>query len=477
MRIFIVFLLCFTSVSGFAQQLLLSPDESVPGTSGNVRVVGTVGQKTVCFLESSNAYELLWYDSAMRKLAVSTLDFLERGAERFRFYPTQDAVYIFYQRKKRKQVNLWAARIAPIDKDTVAPVLIDSLALRGGWDDARFELYGTNRDDRFVYALSEHDKKNSRLALKIKVLNDQLQMVQQANEQMNDVVYHDLLDIILDPNDGLHVLYGEPARRGQMLQNILLGSQAQNVRSMQFSKLDLEAYNIGDGRFVQHPTNGKLYLGGLLYKNDVDRVDAIGAFIYDANLQKWLASNITDIYNQQVVRQGRLSKMRLKDMLLKEDGGYSIMLEKSYQETYQRNRSIGFVSPGIGMASSSYEVYHNDEIVVFDISETGDLQWSETVLKQQETTDANERYQSFAKLSTGLGRVLLFVDQTNNSNRFINAFLSNTGRMQLKQFTAAGADELQESGMMLRSAQQTGTNEIVFPMVKRGTLSFAKIIF
>lgn len=476
MRITRILLLLFISASTMGQQLLLSPDEYVSGNSGNVRILGNVGNKTVCFLESSDAYELLWYDSAMRKVAVSDLDFLEGGGEQFRFYPTDEAVFIFYQKKKRQQVNLFAAKVVPVHKDTIVPVLIDSLSLEN-WTKSRFKFYNTKRNDRYVYAVSEYYNRNDRLSLQVKVLDKELSIVQQANEQMNDVVYHDLLDVVLDKNDGIHALYGEPAKRGNNIENVLIGSQRANVRTMKFSKLDMKGYSLGGGNLLEHKKNGKLYLGGVLHQGNNIRLAALGAFVYDPIGQQWVASNITDIYGPNGIQKSGLTDMRFKDFLLKDDGGYSIITEKTFKEIYQRNRNIGFVSPGLGMSNISYEVYHTDEIVVFDISATGGLQWFETLLKEQETTDANERYHSFGLLASGMGSVFLFNDQSNKNNRFINAFLSNTGRLQLKQFTADGANVLGESGMLLRIAKQISTNEIVFPIVKRGTLSFAKITF
>lgn len=477
MRLLLLSFILLISTYAMGQQLLLSPEVYVSGKSGAVNIVGNVADKTVCFVESSSDFELLWYDSAMRKIAVSNLDFLERGAEKFRFYPTDEGVYIFYQRKRRKQVNLWAAKVIAVDKDTIRPILIDSLALDDGWDKERFTFYKTDFDNRWVYGTSEYDSKNDELSLRATVLDDKLAVIQKVSEQMNDVVYHDVLDMVLDKNDGIHVLYGEPTRRGEQLQNILIGSQKRTAQSMQFAKLDLKGYNIGDGRLMQNKQNGMLYLGGLLYKQDYSTLAALGGFIYDPLAQKWVASNVTPVYRADDARQGVLTNMRLKNLLLKKDGSYSIIMEKSFEETYQRNRSIGFVSPGLGMASSSYNIFHNDEIVVYDISIGGEVIWHETLMKEQETTDAAQRYQSFGMLESSVGNVFLFTDQTNKNNRFINAFLSNDGRLQLKQFTAKGADDIAESGMMLRSAKQTRANEIVFPVIKRGTLSFAKIVF
>ena len=477
MRWLIVYVLLVIGNSLSAQQLLLSPEEYLSSNNAAVKVVGTVGDKTVCFVENSNSYELLWYDSLMRKLAVSRLDFLEKGAEKFTFYTSDEAAYVFYQRKKRRVVHLMAAVVRPVDRDTIIPKVIDSLELHDAWDKTRFRFFNTHLANRFVYGKSSYKNRDDKLSFSATVLDNNLYQVSSASAEMNDVVFHDLLNIVLDKNDGIHVLYGEPTSRYEQLQNVLIGSKSPQSREMNFNKLDLRSYNIGDGRIAFNVHNGKIYLVGLLYQQDYRTVAAIGGFVYNPIVQKWETSNFTTIYGDGSMQQGLLSNMRMRKLMLKRNGDYSVILEKSFEETYQRNRSIGFVSPGFGMGSSSYDVYHNDEILVFDIKKSGTINWYETIVKVQETTDASQRYQSYGQLQSALGNVFLFNDQNNGNNRFINAFLSNDGELHLKQFTARGGNSISESGMMLRNATQTGANEIVFPVVKRGTLSFAKIVY
>ncbi len=473
----ILFLLIALPHFANGQQLLLSPDEYLEGTNGTVKVIGNIGDTAVSFLESYAGFELLWHDSIMRKLGTTTLDFLESGAEDIRFYVGTDAAYIFYQKKKRKHVELWGAQVPPLHKDTVYPRLIDSVELSGAWDKTRFVLHQSDIENRFAYSLTNYDSRENKLNVQAVLLDKNLFRLQTTTDQVSEVVRHEIIDICIDDANGIHILFGEMAQRENQMQHLLIGSQRMGEQKMEYQKLDLTGYQMADANLFFDKKSKKIILAGLLYTSGSNQLAALGKYTYDPTNQQWQAPIITQVSLSLGLKQNYLSNVFLRKIITREDGGSVFILEKAFEEIYQRNRSIGFVSPGLGMASSSYSVYHNDEIFVLNTSATGKLDWYEVIEKAQETSDANGRFQSFGTLEYPSGTVFLFNDQSSKTRRFITAFLSNGGKLTLRQFSSSTYPDIEDTGLLLRSAKQVGTDEIVFPMVKRGTLTFAKIKF
>ncbi len=461
----------------FGQQLKLSPEEYIDLNQRSVKVLGTVGDKTACFLENYEGYRILWYDSAMRKVATSKLDFLERGARQFRFYVKRDVIHIFYQRKKRKKLTLWAAKVVPLDKDTIVPLAIDSIELRGGWDKQRFDLYNTSHNERVAYSTSSYDQKKGSLQFEVVSLDEHWNQIQRVKESLTDVPFHMLLDVEVDQHDGLHVFFGEPSRQERKWQKVLVGSKSKTSENLQYHLLKLDGLFLADPTFQFVEGEAGIHLGGLLYQSGTQGLHALGHFVYNTTTQDWQSSLVVKTPDENEGKSTTLDKVQLRNFILKKDGGATFILEHSYIERHQRNRSMGMMPPGVILGGSTYNVYHDDEIHAISTNNKGAIDWYEILMKTQESSDANGRFQSFGLLQYAVGNVFLFNDQQNSTNRFITAFLSNTGELKLRQFSSPAYQHMEEDNMLLRSARQTAANEVVFPVLKRGALSFAKIVF
>ncbi len=460
-----------------AQKLFLSPAEYINTNSGQVKVIGNVGDFTACFLEGEAGTEIIWYDSIMRRAGGSSLDFIAGSTAPIKFYTTSSAAYVFYQRKKRKKLELWAARVVPQHKDTIIPVLIDSAQLSNNWDDVRFEVHESLQPNRFIYSFTNYVAIENKLTVQATLLDQAFKPLNVVNETIDDIVFHSILSIRTDPFNGLHILFGEPDMLNGGIQHVLIGSKSTSATFMRYNKLDLNQYRLRGGQLIFDKASNQLYFGCLMHQSGSEVLDALGIFSYDPTTQSWQDRKFALLGGLKSTEQQRLNNLRLRKFSMRADGGAIFVTEKVFEETYQRNRSIGFVTPGLGMISSTYSVFHNDEIVVFNTDPDGQLAWHEVILKSQETADANERFHSFGLLEYPLGQVYLYTEKRNNTDRFITAYLSNKGSLRLKQFQTTAYQDIEEAKLLLRSAQQLTSNEIVFPVIYRGTISFAKIIF
>jgi 5-enolpyruvylshikimate-3-phosphate synthase len=114
-------------------------------------------------------------------------------------------------------------------------------------------------------------------------------------------------------------------------------------------------------------------------------------------------------------------------------------------------------------------------MAIFSLKPDGSLAWSQTVLKDQTTTDDNGIFSSFGVLQHRLGNAYLFSDMSSKQFRLLAAYISANGQLTVKELQSN--DEVDAYNLMPRSAVQISTSEIVMPCVSKNYLCFLKISY
>lgn len=475
----ILILICCTLPSLVQGQYLLhGPDEDINEGSRLVQVIGKVGDLTACFMERYDGYAIIWYDSLMRKAGVSKLEFLEKGTELFRFYETDDAVNVFYQKRSRKKVALLVANIPPLHRDTIIPQQLDSILLDGNWDKTRFALFDVSVKNRFGYTSVSQSRRNGLAKVRLNVIDNNFNSVLRHEQEFDRVSNLGIIDLRINKNDELYLLMANGLRRDNFYSELWMGILNEGQRKINLRQLKLDGQVLASPKLITDLSNNRFVLGGMLYRQSTNNFIGVGAFPFSMIAGSWGDAKVNKINSATVKAQNLdLNDLRLRKFLAKKDGGYTYILEKSFKKTFTRSRSMGIMAPNIGLGSSSYSVYHDDELYVISTNYQGTINWNKTILKSQETSDANVRFQSFGMLRSSIGNVFLFRDKLNGDQRFITAFLSNKGKLTLRQFDPSNYKDIATEGLLLKAAKQIAVNQIVFPIISRGTLSFAKIVF
>ena len=131
----------------------------------------------------------------------------------------------------------------------------------------------------------------------------------------------------------------------------------------------------------------------------------------------------------------------------------------------------------LGGGSYSYSVYHNDEVYALSTNSSGMVEWQSEVMKAQESPDEYDPNHSYRMLQYPMGNILLYIDVKAGDKRFITAYVSNTGEMIQKQFASSVYSRMEDDVILIQNAKQVSATEILFPVLKRGSLSFVKIEF
>lgn len=461
-----------------AQQLLQSPDEAMDNGDRLAQVIGQVGEYTACLIEQKDGIAVLWYDSLMNKAGTSEINFLGRGGAPFSFYNGKEAVFVFYQNKNQKKIELWGAKILPVNKDTIVPQILDSAMLAGSWDKSHFTTFAPEGKNKFIYTYVSAARNNSVSGLNLAILDDNLRIEQTHTEPLPQENGKQVLDVHLSDVDDLYILMGDGNHDEKLYTKLWMGVWPYGDPVLRFESMNLSERVMASPYLAVNTISNSLVVGGMMYNSSGAQLQGLAAYTFDLPTNRWSQTALTALSASALNAPGLdLNDLRLRTFSLKEDGGFTYVMEKSFKQIFRQNNNVGIMMPSMSMGSSSYTIYHDDELYALDANAKGTIQWNKIIMKSQETSEVNGRYQSFGTLRTSLGNVFLFLDKPRGQERFLTAFLSNEGLLTLRQFNPSNYTNIESDGILMKASKQVSANEVVFPIVKRGTLSFAKIVF
>ncbi|MBK9013759.1 MAG: hypothetical protein IPM82_06530 [Saprospiraceae bacterium] len=158
------------------------------------------------------------------------------------------------------------------------------------------------------------------------------------------------------------------------------------------------------------------------------------AFMSDRNKQKALEA----VEKNDTRKAPELYDYSLDELILRSDGGAVLVAEQYFveQENY-RNSPYGlypYYSPfydpfyynRYGQTQTDY-YYHYNDIIVVNISPTGEIEWSARIPKRQETRNDGGYYSSYAMATTRDGFFFLFNDDSRNFGRDDGKLYTYTG--------------------------------------------------
>jgi hypothetical protein len=123
--------------------------------------------------------------------------------------------------------------------------------------------------------------------------------------------------------------------------------------------------------------------------------------------------------------------------------------------------------------SRTIQEFNYDEVIIFNLKTDGTLDWSQTLLKDQQTQDDGGIYSSFGLLENKLGKVYIFNDMNTKNSRLMACYANSKGVLAMKEMQTT--KEIDDWNVMPRSTKQISANEIMLPCVSKNYLCFLLI--
>ncbi len=470
------FALLFVSSQVAAQKMYRSPDVDLSSDMPVIKIIGTIENKLACFVEEYDGYKILWYDSAMRKWGSSELDFLDRTTTDIRVLAGNKGVYVYHQKRNKKSRVLYVSEVLPIHKDTIKPMPIDSVGLVTVRDRSRIALFETNKENVMAYAISEYDITNRKFSYAVKTIQGDKGTAELLKGEFAAAIYNRIQKVHLTEANGAYVFFGAPANGPSTYQRIMVAHKPSAYEEVGYSELNLNE-NISNPIFKFDASTNQMRVGATLVSNRPNSNNSLWQGVYNLSSKQWA----DEVIAKNKVGDGRLNLFRtkLRNFIPKVDGGAIFFLEKSFEEIQTRSRSMAMMPSGMIFGGGSYNisVFHNDEVTAISTNNEGAIEWQKQVQKSQESSTFGELMHSYAILKYPIGNVLLYTNVSAGENKFITSYVSKDGDVQQRQFSSSVYERMEDDQILIQKAKQISVNEIVFPVLRRKTISFAKIQF
>ena len=162
--------------------------------------------------------------------------------------------------------------------------------------------------------------------------------------------------------------------------------------------------------------------------------DFLTAFMSDRNKQKALEA----VEKNDARKAPELYDYSLDELVLRSDGGAVLVAEQYFvEQDYNNYSNYGlypyyspfydpFYSNRYNQRQTDY-YYHYNDIIVVNISPSGEIEWSARIPKRQETRNDGGYYSSYAMATTREGFFFLFNDDSRNFGRDDGKLYTYTG--------------------------------------------------
>jgi hypothetical protein len=288
--------------------------------------------------------------------------------------------------------------------------------------------------------------------------------------------FNRILQLHFDNNNQTHIFIGEASPKNGAYSKIRVGSLVTDNAAMTFNTLSIKS-GILSPMFFYDEQSASIKVGAIVNTLHPNSSNSLFSASYSLGTKKW-DNPIVAIKKASDIALNT-EKNILRDFTPKAGGGGIYLLEKSFEEVKTRGRSMAMMPSGMlfGGGTYSYSVYHNDNLMAVSVNANGEIEWQKEITKSQQSSLKNDATHSYATLKYPIGNILLFADQHAGENKFITAFLSKDGILQHRQFASASYPRMEDDQILIQRAKQITVNEIVIPVLKRRTISFAKIQF
>jgi hypothetical protein len=454
--------------------MILSKKEKMNMRFDDFTIVGSFNQQLIGYIKHEAEHLFIFYDSAMQKKEQIKLP-VANDAAHIEFFATNESILVFYEIKNGKSIKRYAISLQSNLVFTEAQLLYEISCSSNARINSMDVKVSSNEQ---YYAISHAIEMDNSLSVYVTLMNRNSGVVKTFRQSVFDKQWI-MSEAIAVTNTGIIYWYAlhRPSNRGSADALKLLDCGI-NEEIFEMRDVDLTNYTISDIKVKINEADKMLYTiacySNSLYNNP------LGFYLnqYSTTNNQLIQSQFTSVALASGKKEVDMKNLKIKNMGLKKDGGIEVAMERSFQNVRTLsniNSSISMSMGGMMDNSRTINEYYYDEIIIFNFKTDCKLNWSQTILKNQMTTDDNGIFSSFGCFEYPIGKVYLFNDDNLKSNRLIGAYVASSGELNLKEIPLS--KEVQSVGLLPRSAYQISKSEIIIPCLEKDYLRFLIVKF
>ncbi|GAC1480594.1 MAG: hypothetical protein NVS1B13_01590 [Flavisolibacter sp.] len=439
----------------------------------------------------------------MVEINKETLDYLpNERIINLNFFSYPDFSYLIYEFQRKNIVYCNAVKIDEQGKRISEVMQLDTTHIGFAGNN---KIYSTisNEDKSKLMVFKINSRNKSKFILTTLLFDNNLGLLKRSRFTLNMEEHTDFLDQFSLDNAGDMVFAKYDRSFNETINKVTLILKPALLDSVAFVTIPLEKIYLDELHIKVDNTNKRYFLTSFYYKQKRGNIEGLFFFAYDKESQKSVMENSL-VLSEELRKEARgdaNSKMAFNDyfirnIIIKKDGGFIINSEAYY--TTSRYNSWNRWNYLYGMPYySSYDYYssyspyyntmgwrnrydmpqalryHADNITILSFDNTGKLQWSDVIHKDQFDDESDDRV-SYEMANTGSQIHYLF-NMDEKRTLLLNDFtLSPDGQVSHNP-TLKNLDRGYE--FLPKYGKQVSARQLIIPCYYRNYICFAKIEF
>lgn len=487
-----------------AQKIIYSETDKDDNLKLNFEIIGKIGNYYQIYKNVRNRNYIVLYDQNMKQVDKVEQDYMpDDRLINVDFYPYDDFSYLIYQYQRKSVVYCVGVKIDARGKTIAEPVELDSSHI--GFT-ANNKIYTTlsSEDKSKIIVFKINSRNRNKFIISTQLYNDKLELLKKSRLTMPMDERNYLEEFQLD-NAGNLVFTKFYRNNNDNINHAALvikhaAADSFAVRDLNFEGIYLDRLFIKVDNF-----NHRYFLTSFYYKERRGNIDGFYFFVWDKDAAKVARENrltfSDDLRNEARGKNSLRSTFNdffIRNIIINKNGGFIIGTESYYTTSRHNNWNRWnylygnpyfssfdnyYYSPYFGSynrwlwrnrhGSSQAVRHHADNIVILAFDNTGSLEWSNVIRKEQFNDDSDNTI-SFQLLNTG-GELHFLFNVLERRALLLNDFVLDPDGSINRNPTLKNLDKGYE--FMPKYGKQIGARQAIIPCIYRNYISFAKVDF
>lgn len=503
----IIYVACllFASSFSFAQRITFSEPQKDDNRNINFDIIGKMKNNILVFKNAKGKYAVSVYDAEDMVLKEKVdLDFIPDKTFNVDYIAFGDNFYFIYQYQRKSIVYCMGAKMDFNGHIIDKPLQLDTTHVGSLGD---YKIYSTiNSDDKKRIMIYKIQKRNDQynfvtILLNNKLLQDHKSRLVIDFDDRNEVFSDFLLD-----NDG-NFVFSKAVKGGNKsnFSSLYLFTKPTFQDTFSVKKIKLGGLFIDEVKIKIDNVNKRYLLNSFYFSEKRGNIEGVFCSIWDAkvdsavgNVFTRLDESLREVAKSKGSLKQSLNDFFIKNIILRKDGRYFIVAEDFssqssgsnsgwnrydylYGSPYMNPYSNYYYNPSYGGFYRPYDSYNNpqstryfyDNILLLEISKSGDV-LKDKIINKEQYADDTDNFLSFYTFITETELHFLFNVIERKDKLLTDNTVAADGSLK-RNPTLRSIDRGYE--FMPKLSKQIGARQLIIPCTFRSQICFAKVDF
>jgi hypothetical protein len=468
----------------------------------NFEVVGKVSGNFLIYKNVRSKHFMTVYNNNMAEIIREEQSYIpDSRIINVDFFPYANHVYVVYQYQKKNVVYCDAVKVDGNGKKVSEVLSLDTTHISSSTSNKIYSVISSeNKSKLMLFKINSKNK--SKFIITTVLFDDELALQKRSRFLVNMDEDDDYLDDFSLDNDGDFAFLRFNMSNNEQIKACYLFYKPSYDDTVAVFKVPQGHFLLDDIHLKMDNTNKRYLLTSFFYTSKRGNIEGFWFYAWD-KLNKRTSMAKAAVLDGQIRNDARAGGASLKmafndyfvrDVVIKKDGGFLVNAESYY--TSSRGGGWNRWNYMWGSPLSSWDYYslgsplyqnwywrdrmnnngvrrHADNIMIFSFSDTGRLEWSNVIHKEQFDDESDDRI-SFVTANRGNQLHYLFnIDQ--KRGLFLTDYtLSPDGQVNLNP-TLKNLERGYE--FLPKYGKQVSSSQVLIPCFFRNNICFAKIEF